>query len=373
LELRKLLEVRYTDGITAIPEASTDGDNITGIFEDKVSEKLTKRYQFTITQNDVSYGLINGEDVELAEIDFAAGKTKNCTKGTPCKGTCIHKDKECRDGLGDAEKQSVQKITKTKSKTATPQPSVQPAKTVKPEIKTKFKINDNEPQLQKDLTQWESERKRMSDVIRIRQMNQQADIAEQNSKKILNDPPDKNYKAKGKTFTRDEMAKEYAAEAAAMRKLAAKEEKKAAKNNNQYLGTDDKRLHASMSITEEFTTRGAAPGTKRVGLYDEKGNVQGAMEYKVKKDHVYVEYLATAPWNNTKSDKSVRGAGTEGLIQAVQISKQQGYKGKVVLEALPDSAPFYEKMGFKPVPGKTLVYQLDPKSAEELLKKYGSS
>jgi hypothetical protein len=129
LELRKLLEVRYTDGITAIPEASTDGDNITGIFEDKVSEQLTKRYQFTITQNDVSYGLVNGEDVELAEIeiDFAAGKTKNCTKGTPCKGTCIAKNRQCRDKLGDAEKPSVQKITKAKSKTATSQPPVQPA------------------------------------------------------------------------------------------------------------------------------------------------------------------------------------------------------------------------------------------------------
>ncbi len=40
LELKEIIESSYTDGITAIPEASTDGSgDIAGVFEDKVSSK----------------------------------------------------------------------------------------------------------------------------------------------------------------------------------------------------------------------------------------------------------------------------------------------------------------------------------------------
>jgi hypothetical protein len=105
LELRAIIETVYQDGISAIPEAYLDGDNFVGIFEDRVSEQLVKRFNFTLSESGIDYKLINPGDVSnFGEVEFANApvkKKKNCVKGVSCGIGCISPAKACRKG-GDA-------------------------------------------------------------------------------------------------------------------------------------------------------------------------------------------------------------------------------------------------------------------------------
>jgi hypothetical protein len=104
-QLRSLLEKGYQDGIDGLENVRVEGGKIKGIFIDKVTSTLTKRYEFTVDENAVRYKLINPAAVEQAdftELEFArtklAGdtkKVKSCPKGTPCRYSCIAKGKEC--------------------------------------------------------------------------------------------------------------------------------------------------------------------------------------------------------------------------------------------------------------------------------------
>jgi hypothetical protein len=60
---------------------------------------------------------------------------------------------------------------------------------------------------------------------------------------------------------------------------------------------------------------------------------------------VYVEFLATAPWNRggSRRRKQYRGVGTVMIAAAVELSCDLGYKGRIGLHSLTDSEPFYKK------------------------------
>lgn len=60
---------------------------------------------------------------------------------------------------------------------------------------------------------------------------------------------------------------------------------------------------------------------------------------------VYVEALATAPWNRLAIIRppELRGVGTALLLFARQRSLQLGYGGRVGLHALPRAERFYER------------------------------
>ncbi|BAZ39430.1 hypothetical protein NIES4101_53830 [Calothrix sp. NIES-4101] len=122
LEIKEILEEWYTDGITAIPEAYIDGETIVGRFEDKVDKSLTKSYRFVITEDEVVYQLLNSTEVAnySENLDFAAKKStkpKNCTKGTPCGGSCISATKQCRKTPGAAAKKKIAEIKKRETST----------------------------------------------------------------------------------------------------------------------------------------------------------------------------------------------------------------------------------------------------------------
>lgn len=59
---------------------------------------------------------------------------------------------------------------------------------------------------------------------------------------------------------------------------------------------------------------------------------------------VYIENLATAPWNRRKQGKQrrYRGTGKALLFFARQRSLILGYGGRVSLHALPNAVRFYE-------------------------------
>lgn len=62
---------------------------------------------------------------------------------------------------------------------------------------------------------------------------------------------------------------------------------------------------------------------------------------------VYVDYLATAPWNrpSIQNPPEYRLVGSTLLQFARYRSEELGYRGIVGLHALPRAARFYEKMG----------------------------
>jgi hypothetical protein len=67
---------------------------------------------------------------------------------------------------------------------------------------------------------------------------------------------------------------------------------------------------------------------------------------------VYVEYVATAPWNRTEVQQPRRYEGVGGVFidAAIQLSLDTGYHGRIGLHSLPKSEEFYEtKCGMTPL------------------------
>ncbi|MBH8566733.1 hypothetical protein I8748_32055 [Nostoc sp. CENA67] len=144
LELRDILETQYQDGITAIPQAQLNAnDSFSGIFEDRVDSKLTKRFKFAIAPDDeISYSLVNPSDVEefadslrsashRASLDFVAQKkASNCTKGIACGGSCISAKKTCRKNADAPTKKKIAQVrTKVKAEGSSSKPQKTKART----------------------------------------------------------------------------------------------------------------------------------------------------------------------------------------------------------------------------------------------------
>lgn len=60
---------------------------------------------------------------------------------------------------------------------------------------------------------------------------------------------------------------------------------------------------------------------------------------------VYVEFLATAPWNRPelRTPPKYRGCGRIFIAAAIQTSTDVGYKGRIGLHSLPAAERFYEE------------------------------
>jgi hypothetical protein len=58
---------------------------------------------------------------------------------------------------------------------------------------------------------------------------------------------------------------------------------------------------------------------------------------------VYVEFVATAPWNRPEVQKppKYRGVGTVMVAAAIELSCGLDYRGRIGLHSLPAAAPFY--------------------------------
>ncbi|NEP10873.1 MAG: GNAT family N-acetyltransferase [Symploca sp. SIO2C1] len=141
------------------------------------------------------------------------------------------------------------------------------------------------------------------------------------------------------------------------------------KNNpvpKEYRNLPDDKVERARSARWIFDEIKAANDSK-IAITDAKGNLQAAASFSKSKDNIHIDYLASAPWNIAGSDsRSTRGAGTKAIVEAVKISKEAGYKGKLTLNPLQDAVPFYEKLGFtEGWSGMTL----SPSAAETLLKK----
>jgi hypothetical protein len=63
---------------------------------------------------------------------------------------------------------------------------------------------------------------------------------------------------------------------------------------------------------------------------------------------VYIQYLASAPWNRRTGgrDRRFRGAGYALLMQAVHESIRRGSPGRLAVDAFINSASFFKKYAF---------------------------
>lgn len=132
LKVKRILESVYLDGITGLEEVKVEGQNIVGVFLDYVSPTLTRRFNFIITPNDVSYQMVNtGAETQFSEyLEFVkvatpkvaktgakskatkSGKARQCTEGKshPCGATCISVSKKCKQPLSENLKDLQQEI-----------------------------------------------------------------------------------------------------------------------------------------------------------------------------------------------------------------------------------------------------------------------
>jgi len=60
---------------------------------------------------------------------------------------------------------------------------------------------------------------------------------------------------------------------------------------------------------------------------------------------VYLEFLATAPWNRPEFQQPVRlkGCGRIFTLAAIEVSRALGGKGRIGLHSLPAAEEFYER------------------------------
>ena len=92
------------------------------------------------------------------------------------------------------------------------------------------------------------------------------------------------------------------------------------------------------------------------------------------KNLVYVEYLATAPWNRRSLSQQVKykGSGTGLITFAISRSISLQYKGRVGLRALPRAERFYSKLGMIHVTdsqdqNRLKYFELTEEKAQEII------
>ncbi|MCA3185929.1 MAG: GNAT family N-acetyltransferase [Cupriavidus sp.] len=93
---------------------------------------------------------------------------------------------------------------------------------------------------------------------------------------------------------------------------------------------------------------------------------------------VYVEFLEAAPWNRPEHARPVRFRGTGSVLiaAAIQVSRDEGYRGRLGLHSLPQSEPFYRNtigmQDFGPddgYPGKLRYFEMTARVADDFLKR----
>lgn len=83
------------------------------------------------------------------------------------------------------------------------------------------------------------------------------------------------------------------------------------------------------------------------GVRDRSGNLQAGAIVTDMGEYLYVDFLASAPWNITGDEpRAVRRAATMLMAFIVRESINKGYGGRVVVDAVGSTADFYRRMGF---------------------------
>ncbi|MEY2427300.1 MAG: hypothetical protein QOJ40_185 [Verrucomicrobiota bacterium] len=79
------------------------------------------------------------------------------------------------------------------------------------------------------------------------------------------------------------------------------------------------------------------------GLMVTNNILRARLSIPVGKPIVYVELLATAPWNRAEiqTPPRYRGTGWALMLAAVELSREMEFRGRIGLHSLPGAEPFY--------------------------------
>ena len=82
------------------------------------------------------------------------------------------------------------------------------------------------------------------------------------------------------------------------------------------------------------------------GVRDDLGNLQAGAIVSALDDSLYLDYIATAPWNLRPTlPKYCQGAASSLIRSIVRESLDRGYNGRIIVDVT-GSIGFYQKMGF---------------------------
>lgn len=88
-----------------------------------------------------------------------------------------------------------------------------------------------------------------------------------------------------------------------------------------------------------------------------EGQLQGLMQVNTAsvsrlpdqtgKHLTYIDYLESAPWNRLEvvTQPKFKGVGSVLMRAAIEISREEGFQGRIGLHSLPRSEPFYGRCG----------------------------
>jgi GNAT superfamily N-acetyltransferase len=134
------------------------------------------------------------------------------------------------------------------------------------------------------------------------------------------------------------------------------------------------RLADDLRIVEELSNvlAGAEPGEGRaderqVVAVHAAGRLQGVCSYFECTGGVFIELLATAPWNllrhaGARDPRGAKGVGAALLAHAVELSRDAGHGGRLALQAEnPRCLEHYLKLGFAPMAATDDPFSLVPR------------
>ncbi len=82
------------------------------------------------------------------------------------------------------------------------------------------------------------------------------------------------------------------------------------------------------------------------GVRDDLGNLQAGAIVTAIDDSLYLDFIATAPWNLIPTlPKYCQGAASSLIRSIVSESLDRGYNGRIIVDVT-GSIEFYQKMGF---------------------------
>ena len=104
--------------------------------------------------------------------------------------------------------------------------------------------------------------------------------------------------------------------------------------------------------------------TQGLGYFDISQKYKSRIETGNPVSVVYVEFIATAPWNRNEIEKQqYAGVGLSLINHAINISIEEGLDGRIGLHSLPQSEAFYEKKcgmtNLKPDPEKDNMHYFE--------------
>lgn len=119
---------------------------------------------------------------------------------------------------------------------------------------------------------------------------------------------------------------------------------------NQAIENDSplrRRIEVNANVISDLLLEALVSPEDFRGVRDDQGNLQAGAIVIDMDDHLFVEYLVTAPWNVTQdSPLSVKKAATALMAQLALESDTNGHFGRILLYAIPDAIEFYQKIGF---------------------------